>query len=226
MSKKKVQGAAQAAPAYSLRAVKPITINQSKVFKAWLNGQHLLINGCAGTGKSFLGCYLGLNEVDLKAQSQLMILRSQVPARNPGFLPGNEQEKAMVYETPYREIVDELYGKGGAYNRMKDTKVVEFETTSFLRGRTIDNSVLLIDEVQNMTFDEIDTALTRVGENTRVIICGDSRFQNDLKKEPSGIGRLLSIVSRMPDFSVVTMTEEDIVRSGFVKDWIVAREAV
>lgn len=221
--KRKAQRVAPATPYYQLQAVKPITINQNKVFKSWMSGRHVLINGVAGTGKSFLGCYLGLQEVDLKAQSQLVILRSQVPARNPGFLPGNELEKAAVYEKPYVDIVDDLYRKAGAYNRMKDTKVLDFETTSFLRGRTIDNSVLLVDEAQNMTFDEIDTAMTRVGQNTRVIICGDSKFQNDLKKEPSGFERAMEIVQKMPDFDIVTMTEDDIVRSGFVKDWIIAR---
>jgi phosphate starvation-inducible protein PhoH and related proteins len=222
MSKKK-QAATPTSPVFQLRAVKPVTINQNKAFKAFSSGQHILMNGCAGTGKSFLGCYLGLNEVDMKAQGQLVIIRSQVPSRNPGFLPGNEDEKAAVYEAPYVSIVEELYRKGGAYTRLKDTKVIDFETTSFLRGRTLDNAVLLVDEVQNMTFEEIDTVLTRVGQNTRVILCGDSRFQNDLKKETSGMTRLIETVSRMPTFSTVTMTVEDIVRSGFVKDWIIAR---
>lgn len=223
MSKKETKGEATASPTYKLKAVKPITINQNKVFKEWARGNNLLINGCAGTGKSFLGCYLGLNEVDMKAQSQLVIVRSQVPSRNPGFLPGNELEKAAVYETPYRAIVDDLHNKVGAYNRLKDTKIIEFETTSFLRGVTIDHSILLVDEVQNMTFEEIDTVATRVGENTRVIFCGDSGYQQDLKKETSGMRRLLDVVERMPDFSTVTMTPDDIVRSGFVKDWIIAR---
>jgi phosphate starvation-inducible protein PhoH and related proteins len=208
----------------TLKTIKPITINQNRVFKEFAQGKNLLIFGYAGTGKSFLACYLGLSMVNQECQKRVVIVRSAVPSRNQGFLPGTDAEKAAVFEPPYRAIVDDLYGRKGAYNRLKDTKVIEFVTTSYLRGTTIDDAIILIDEVQNMTDEEINTVMTRVGQNTRVIICGDFR-QNDLKKgEISCMVKLVETISRMHSFASVELMANDIVRSGLVKEWILARE--
>jgi predicted ribonuclease YlaK len=211
---------------YSLQSIRPLTINQNRVFKEWSKRQHMLLHGWAGTGKSYVGAYLGLREVEKEnAIEKLVIIRSAVPSRKQGFLPGTEEEKAAVFETPYRTIVDELHGKAGAYNRLKETKTIEFETTSYLRGITISNSVVLVDEVQNLDDGEINTVMTRIGENTRVILCGDTA-QNDLRRyktEQSCIGSLLETVERMPSFSIVELGINDIVRSGLVKEWILAR---
>ena len=210
----------------SLSIIKPMTINQSRVFKEFYKGQHLLLHGYAGTGKSFLSLYLALHEVvDLKSAKRVIIVRSAVPSRTQGFLPGTEQEKAAVYEIAYAAIVDDLFSRAGTYNRLKDQKVVEFTTTSFLRGLTIDDAIIIIDEVQNMVDGEINTVMTRVGQNTRVIICGDFR-QNDLtnKREESCIQSLMTTIRRMDSFSTIEMTHDDIVRSGLVKEWILARE--
>jgi phosphate starvation-inducible protein PhoH and related proteins len=214
------------APIYSLKSVRPITISQNRIFKEWSKGQHLLLHGFAGTGKSYLAAYLGLREIEKdNAIEKMVIVRSAVPSRKQGFLPGNEEEKAAVYEMPYRTIVDELHGKAGAYNRLKETKAIEFETTSYLRGLTISNSVVVVDEVQNLDDGEMNTVMTRMGENSRVILCGDTA-QNDLKRtrtEVSCIGSLLETVDQMPSFSIVELGINDIVRSGLVKEWILAR---
>lgn len=210
----------------SLTTIKPMTLNQSKVFKEFFKGQHLLIHGYAGTGKSFLSLYLALHEVvNLKSAKRVIIVRSAVPSRTQGFLPGTEQEKAAVYEIAYSAIVDDLFDKAGSYNRLKDQKTIEFTTTSFLRGLTIDDAIIIIDEVQNMVDGEINTVMTRVGQNSRVIVCGDFR-QNDLanKREESCIRSLMDTIRRMASFSVIEMTHDDIVRSGLVKEWILARE--
>ena len=145
-----------------------------------------------------------------------------------GFLPGTDEEKAAIYELPYRSIVDDLYsGRGGNYQRLKDAKVIDFTSTSFLRGITMDNAVIVIDEVQNMTDGEINTVMTRVGNNSRVIILGDFR-QNDLSgsREESCIGKLLQTLMYVPSFVSIEMEADDIVRSGLVKEWILAREEV
>lgn len=210
----------------TLSLIKPMTLNQSRVFKEFHKGQHLLLHGYAGTGKSFLSLYLALHEVvNLRSAKRVIIVRSAVPSRTQGFLPGTEQEKAAVYEIAYSAIVDDLFGKAGSYNRLKDLKTIEFTTTSFLRGLTIDDAIIIIDEVQNMVDGEINTVMTRVGQNTRVIICGDFR-QNDLanKREESCIRELMNTVRRMASFSTIEMTHDDIVRSGLVKEWILARE--
>lgn len=210
----------------SLTLIKPMTINQSRVFKEFYKGQHLLLHGYAGTGKSFLSLYLALHEViNLKSVKRIIIVRSAVPSRTQGFLPGTEAEKAAIYEIAYTAIVDDLFGKAGSYNRLKDQKTIEFTTTSFLRGLTIDDAIIIIDEVQNMVDGEINTVMTRVGQNSRVIICGDFR-QNDLanKREESCIRTLMDTVRRMGSFSVIEMGHDDIVRSGLVREWILARE--
>ena len=210
----------------ALVTIRPMTINQSRVFKEFSRGQHLVLHGYAGTGKSFLSLYLALHEVmDKKTYKRVIIVRSAVPSRTQGFLPGTEEEKAAVYEAAYTAIVDDLFGKGGTYRKLKDQKVIEFTTTSYLRGLTIDDAIVIIDEVQNMIDGEINTVMTRVGQNTRVIICGDFR-QNDLanKREESCIRSLMDTVWRMASFSIVEMTHDDIVRSGLVKEWILARE--
>ena len=212
-------------PKPNLKTIKPITRNQAKCFAVWGSGRNLFITGYAGTGKSYVGAYLALRDIEAGApQTRLVIVRSAVQARNQGFLPGTDQEKAAVFESPYRAIVDDLYGRDGHYNRLKDTKQIEFVTTSFLRGTTIPRSILLVDEVQNMTDEEINAVMTRPGEETRVILCGDFR-QNDLdmKREHSCMGRLLDTVSKMPSFEIVDMQPQDIVRSGLVKEWILAR---
>lgn len=212
-------------PKPTLKPVKPITINQSKIFKAFSGGKHLLIHGYAGTGKSFLAIYLALRAIEEGQYKKLIIIRSTVPSRTQGFLPGTEEEKAAVYESPYRSIVDDLYGRSGSYNRMKEAKVIEFMSTSFLRGNTLDNAVILIDEVQNLNDGEANTVMTRPGENVRVVICGDFR-QNDLatKKDESCIQPLLKTIGKMGSFHSVEMQIDDIVRSDFVREWIIARE--
>lgn len=210
----------------SLTLIKPMTVNQSRVFKEFYKGQHLLLHGYAGTGKSFLSLYLALHDfLNIKSAKRIIVVRSAVPSRTQGFLPGTEQEKAAIYEIPYAAIVDDLFQKHGTYNRLKDQKTIEFTTTSYLRGLTIDDAIIIIDEVQNMVDGEINTVMTRVGQNTRVIICGDFR-QNDLvnKREESCIRSLIDTVRRMSSFSVIEMGHDDIVRSGLVKEWILARE--
>lgn len=211
----------------ALSIIKPMTINQSRVFKEFYKGQHLLLHGYAGTGKSFLSLYLALHDaLVIKSTKRVIIVRSAVPSRTQGFLPGTEAEKAAIYEMPYAAIVDDLFGKkAGSYNRLKDQKTIEFTTTSYLRGLTIDDAIIIIDEVQNMVDGEINTVMTRVGQNSRVIICGDFR-QNDLmnKREESCIRTLMDTVRRMGSFSVIEMGHDDIVRSGLVREWILARE--
>jgi predicted ribonuclease YlaK len=216
---------------YTLPSIKPLTINQNRVFKEWSKGQHMLLHGCAGTGKSFLSIYLALRELERESTKfeNLTIIRSAVPSRKQGFLPGTDEEKAAVYEQNYRCIIDhDLYGRTGAYNRLKETKVLHFDTTSYLRGLTIRDSIVLVDEVQNLDDGEVNTVMTRMGENTRVFLCGDTA-QNDLSRyrtETSCIGSLINTVSRMASFSVINFGMDDIVRSGLVKEWIMAREAL
>ena len=209
-----------------LKQVKAKTKNQELVFKDFTNGKNLLIHGLPGTGKSFISLYLALKEIeDFKTYHDVTIIRSVVPSRDMGFLPGSIAEKSKVYEMPYRAICNELYGRGDAYDILKNKKLVNFETSSFLRGLTLDNTIIIVDECQNMTYQELSTIITRVGSNSKILFCGDYR-QTDLKydDERSGIFYFMKILNKMDKyFSCIEFTEEDIVRSGLVKDFIIKK---
>jgi predicted ribonuclease YlaK len=213
---------------YNLK-IKPIkakTPNQEKVFKDFTNGKNLLIHGLPGTGKSFISLFLALKEIeDFKTYHDVTIIRSVVPSRDMGFLPGSIAEKSKVYELPYRAICNELYGRGDAYDILKNKKIINFETSSFLRGLTLDNTIIIVDECQNMTYQELSTIITRVGNNSKILFCGDYR-QTDLKyhDERSGVFYFMKILNKMQKyFSCIEFDENDIVRSGLVKDFIIKK---
>lgn len=216
---------------HDLKTVKPLTSNQEELFHAWFNGHNICTYGCAGTGKSFLSLFLALSSViDRREQNRIIIVRSAVQTRDLGFLPGTLEEKVMLYELPYEDICHELIGRSSTYQDMKDGGIIEFKTTSFIRGLTWDNAVIIVDEAQNMTFHELDSVMTRVGNNSRVIISGDMK-QTDLEVrrgsvQTSGMHQLLGVVKNMKEFATIEFTVNDIVRSDFVKSWIVAREHI
>jgi phosphate starvation-inducible protein PhoH len=211
---------------FELRHIKPLTPNQDKVFQAYNQGYHLNLHGFAGTGKTFCALYLALNEILNKdsVYTKIVIIRSVVPSRDMGFLPGSMKEKIMVYEEPYREICDSLFGRGDGYDILKMKGLIQFTTTSYLRGLTFNNAIVILDESQNLSFQECDTVLTRMGDESRIIICGDYR-QTDLNKphEREGITQLSRIISRINTFQSVDFEKDDIVRSGLVKQYIIQK---
>lgn len=210
----------------TIKTIEPITDNQEVIFRDFYNGKNLLIHGLPGTGKSFISLYLALSEIEnYKEYNNITIIRSVVPSRDMGFLPGNIKEKSKIYELPYQAICAELYGRGDAYDVLKNKGLIDFQTSSFLRGLTIDNSIIIVDECQNMTFQELSTIITRTGNNARIIFCGDYR-QTDLKydREKQGIIEFMEILGKMNKyFTCIEFDEEDIVRSGLVKDFIIKK---
>ena len=202
-----------------LREIEPLTRNQLKVFESTKN---LVLHGLAGTGKTFISCYLAFDDMAKNCYERLVIIRSAVPTRDIGFLPGNMSEKSSVYEEPYRDICNDLFGRGDAYQILKTKNIVDFMTTSFIRGITLRNAVIVIDECQNMSFHELDSIITRMGEHCRVIFCGDFR-QADLKTGQSGMLDFLQILKRMEEFDFIEFEVEDIVRSSFVKNYIISK---
>ena len=210
---------------FELRHINPLTVNQQRVWDAYESGANLMLHGYAGTGKTFLSSYLALKEVLYnETYKKVVIIRSVVPSRDMGFLPGTEKQKAEVYEQPYQEICDDLFGRGDGWRILKLKGLVEFTTTSFLRGMTFNDCIIIVDECNNMTFQETDTVMTRIGNNSRIIFCGDYR-QSDLHKphEKTGIRELMSITRRMPSFDHIEFNIEDIVRSGVVKEYIIQK---
>ena len=201
----------------SLTEIEPLTKNQLEAFES---DKNLILHGIAGTGKTFISCYLAFDDMVKGVYNNLVIIRSAVPTRDIGFLPGNEKEKASVYEEPYKEIALELFQRGDAYEILKTKGLVHFMTTSFVRGITLKDAVIMIDECQNMSFHELDSIITRVGTNCRVIFCGDFR-QSDLKT--NGLESFMEILKNMGAFDFIDFEIKDIVRSEFVKDYIIAK---
>ena len=210
-----------------IKTIKALTPAQEDTFHAWYNNQNLCLYGSAGTGKTFLAVYLALQEVLARRQQRIIIVRSAVPTREVGFLPGTLEEKMAQYELPYHDIFHELLGKGSSYQDMKDAGLVEFMSTSFIRGLTWDNAIVILEEAENMTFHEIDSVITRTGENTRVIFSGDIK-QTDLdgskRMGESGMAEALNIMCGMDEFDCVSFSKHDIVRGPLVKSWIEASE--
>jgi phosphate starvation-inducible protein PhoH len=213
---------------FGLSKISPLTSTQSEVFDAYKDNQNLMLHGVAGTGKTFLSLYLALNDVvqGVDQKKKVIIVRSVVPTRDMGFLPGNQKEKARAYESPYYSICNELFGRGDAYETLKSKGIIDFITTSFVRGITLDNCIVIVDEAQNMASMELHSVMTRIGQNCKVIFCGDTR-QDDLtserKKEESGLSQFMRILKRMNSFDFIEFGEEDIVRSDLVKEYIITR---
>jgi len=218
--------AKQSSEAVKLANIYPLTKGQQKTFKAYNEGKNLILHGVAGTGKTFISLYLALEAViEGREPRPVTIVRSVVPTRDIGFLPGKLEEKSAVYEAPYEAICNEVVSnKHEAYKHLKNRGYVEFSTTSFLRGLTFKNNTIIVDECQNMNFHELDSVITRMGEGSRVIFCGDFR-QSDLWRadERSGLNSFMSVVSRMKSFEKIEFTEDDIVRSDLVKEYILAK---
>lgn len=212
---------------HDLRHIQALTEGQETAIQAWYADDegHEALLGSAGTGKTLLACYFGAVAYTRREQDGITIIRSAVPKRDPGALPGTLEQKQAPFEAPYIAIFQQLFGRKSTYEDMKKAGVVEFLSTSFLRGTTFDNRILIIEEAQNLDFDEIDSVLTRVGRGTRIILTGDTLRQCDLKHfETSGIQILDEVKHEIEGMTVVNFTPEDCVRSGFTKSWLQATE--
>ncbi|HAW03303.1 MAG TPA: hypothetical protein DCW83_01375 [Saprospirales bacterium] len=205
----------------------PLTLNQEKTYKSWDDGDNLVLTGSAGTGKTFMALYLALEDVlDKETEhDKLVVIRSMVPTRDMGFLPGTKQEKEDAFTLPYKNICHELFGDKSSYNKMISANQMQFDSTSFIRGTTYDNTVIVVDEMQNLNFHELDSVITRVGRHSKIIFCGDYK-QSDFKydDEKAGIVKFLQIVEQLKNFTIVNFGWEDIVRSDFVRDYIMTKE--
>lgn len=209
-----------------LKEIKPLTKAQTQTFQSYFEGQHLLLHGVAGSGKTFLAMYLGLKDLYDGHIEQIIVIRSAVSTREQGFLPGTIEEKSAIFEVPYADITNDLLQRGDGYHLLKTSGLIRFMTSSFVRGITFRNAIIILDEIQNFNSHEISSILTRVGDNCRVIACGDI-LQNDLevqrKKEDSGITEFMDIARIMKEFDLIEFGINDIVRSGFVKSFIIAK---
>ena len=215
-----------------LNKIEPITDNQKTLFDNYKEGKNIFAYGAAGTGKTFVALYLALKDIldQHTPYNQLYIVRSLVSTREIGFLPGDHEDKSFLYQIPYKNMVKYMFQMPSdadfemLYGNLKAQETVKFWSTSFLRGTTLDNCIVLVDEFQNLNFHELDSIITRVGENSKICFCGDAT-QTDLQKtnEKNGIIDFMKIVRTMPSFDIIEFGIDDIVRSGLVKEYIIAK---
>ena len=214
-----------------LVTIKPMTDNQTLTFQYYDSGYSLLLKGTPGTGKTFLAFYKAIYDVldEETDYEKIIIVRSAVATRDIGFMPGSEEEKLNAYERPYMAIADEIFEyKSKNYDNLKKKGLVDFMSTSFIRGITIQNAIVIVDEVENLNYHEIKSIFTRLGKNTKIIFCGDVA-QTDLKKsskDSTGLVRFEKVVNLMSSMKVVTFNTDDIVRDEIVREFILADEEV
>jgi phosphate starvation-inducible PhoH-like protein len=209
--------------------IEPLTENQTKVFDSYKEDKNLFVYGAAGTGKTFITLYLALKEVlnPLTPYNRVVIVRSLVATREIGFLPGDHEDKSSLYQIPYKNMVKYMFELPTdndfemLWGNLKTQESIKFWSTSFIRGTTLDDCVVVVDECQNLNFHELDSIITRVGENCKIHFCGDAS-QSDLVKtnERNGILDFMKIIQAMPEFDSVEFGAQDIVRSGLVKSYI------
>ena len=215
-----------------LLGVEPITDNQKVLFDSYAAGKNLVAYGAAGTGKTFITLYNAIKDVldDSNHYERIYIVRSLVATREIGFLPGDYEDKSDIYQVPYKHMVKYMFQMPSdadfemLYGNLKSQDTIKFWSTSFLRGTTLDHSIILVDEFQNLNFHELDSIITRVGENSKIMFCGDAT-QSDLVKtnDRNGIVDFMNVLRKMPSFDIIEFGIDDIVRSGLVKEYIVAK---
>lgn len=212
--------------------INPLTENQEKTFEAYSKDKNLVLHGAAGTGKTFISLYLALTDV-LNLESpyeKIYIVRSLVPTREIGFLPGDHEDKSSLYQIPYKNMVKYMFEMENdqqfemLYDNLRSQETISFWSTSFIRGVTLDNCIIIVDEFSNLNFHELDSIITRVGQNTKIIFSGDYT-QSDLVKnnEKNGILDFMKILQVMEEFECVEFGVEDIVRSGLVRSYLISK---
>ena len=212
--------------------IEPITDNQKRLFDSYSENKHLVAYGTAGTGKTFISLYNALVDIldDTTPYDKIYLVRSLVSTREIGFLPGDHEDKADIYQIPYKNMVKYMFQMPSdadfemLYGNLKAQDSIKFWSTSFIRGTTLDNAIVIVDEFQNLNFHELDSIITRIGENSKIIFCGDAS-QSDLVKtnDRNGIHDFLNILRKMPSFDIIEFGIDDIVRSGLVKEYIIAK---
>lgn len=215
-----------------IREIEPLTENQKALFEAYENNKHIVAYGCAGTGKTFITLYNALQDVldERSPYEKIYIVRSLVATREIGFLPGDHEDKSSLYQIPYKNMVKYMFEMPDEasfemlYANLKTQGTISFWSTSFIRGTTLDNAIIIVDEFQNLNYHELDSIITRVGENSKIMFCGDAT-QSDLIKtnEKNGIIDFMKVLRIMPSIDIIEFGVDDIVRSGFVKEYILAK---
>jgi len=212
--------------------IEPLTESQRNLFALYDEGKHLVAHGVAGSGKTFLCLFKALQDVlnEYTPYEKIYIVRSLVPTREIGFLPGSHEDKSSLYQIPYKNMVKYMFQMPSdadfemLYGNLKSQETISFWSTSFIRGTTLDNCIIIVDELENLNFHELDSIITRVGENTKILFCGDAS-QSDLVRlnEKNGVIDFMKIIRTMPSFGIVEFGVDDVIRSGLIKEYLIAK---
>ena len=215
-----------------MKDIDPLTENQKLLYDSYANNKNIVAYGCAGTGKTFITLYNALQDVldENTPYEKIYIVRSLVATREIGFLPGDHEDKSSLYQIPYKNMVKYMFQMPDdasfemLYGNLKLQGTISFWSTSFIRGTTLDKSIIIVDEFQNLNYHELDSIITRVGEDSKIMFCGDAT-QSDLIKmnEKNGIIDFMRVLRIMPSIDIIEFGVEDIVRSGLVKEYILAK---
>ena len=215
-----------------MKKIEPLTENQETLFARYGLDQNLVAYGCAGTGKTFITLYNALRDVlnEKTPYEKIYIVRSLVATREIGFLPGDHEDKSSLYQIPYKNMVKYMFEMPDdasfemLYGNLKTQGTISFWSTSFIRGTTLDNAIIIVDEFQSLNGHELDSIITRVGENSKIMFCGDAT-QTDLIKtnEKNGIIDFMKVLRIMSSFDIIEFGIEDVCRSGLVKEYLTAK---
>ena len=215
-----------------MRDIEPLTDNQETLFESYKLDKNIVAYGCAGTGKTFITLYNALMDVldEKSPYEKIYIVRSLVATREIGFLPGDHEDKSSLYQIPYKNMVKYMFEMPDdasfemLYGNLKTQGTISFWSTSFIRGTTLDKAIIIVDEFANLNGHELDSIITRVGEDSKIMFCGDAT-QSDLIKtsERNGIIDFMKILRNMPSFDIIEFGIEDVVRSGIVKEYLTAK---
>ena len=212
--------------------IQPITENQKRLCESYSAGKNIIAYGAAGTGKTFITLYNAIKEV-LNAETpykKVYIVRSLIATREVGSVLGDIEDKSRLYQVPYEHMVKYMFQMSSdeefenLYRNLKEQDIIKFWSTSFLRGTTLDDAIVIVDEFENLNFHELDSIITRVGQNSKIFFCGDAT-QTDLEQtvERNGIVDFIKILRRMPSLDIIEFGIDDIVRSGLVKEYLIGK---
>lgn len=218
-----------------MREIEPLTDNQKLLYQAYEKGQNIVAYGCAGTGKTFITLYNALQDVldERSPYEKIYIVRSLVQTREIGFMPGDEDQKKTLFEIPYKNMVKYMFQMPSdadfemLYGNLKAQNTISFWCTSFIRGVTLDNAIVIVDEAQNLSSHESFSVISRCGEDTKIMFAGDIE-QSDLIKqsEKTGIIDFIRVIEAMPSFEKIEFGVDDIVRSNLVREFVIAKKSL
>lgn len=199
------------------KPIKAKTVGQKKYVNAIRKNTVVLGVGPAGTGKTFLAVAMAVKALRAKEVNRIILTRPAVEAgESLGFLPGDLQSKIDPYLRPLYDALFEMLGAEN-YTRHLEKNTIEIAPLAYMRGRTLDNAFVILDEAQNTTLSQIKMFLTRMGRNARFIVTGDVTQIDLPRRSDSGLVRTMEILRSVPGIGIVEFDKRDIVRHPLVK---------